>query len=81
MATDSKFVPTPSGRENGSRPSDQDEFLMETMKFWQQFTERELTLEDARQIRENLTGFFGLLQDWRSTSKLEAKGGPAERVA
>ncbi len=38
--------------------------LEQTRAFWQARTARQLTLEDARQITENLTGFFKLLVAW-----------------
>ncbi|MBK9585474.1 MAG: hypothetical protein IPO55_06165 [Alphaproteobacteria bacterium] len=33
--------------------------------FWQSKAGRTLTAEDHRQIRENLTGFFNILNEWR----------------
>ena len=41
-----------------------DNFLDETIKFWQPRVQHELSREDARQIVENLSGFFQLLRDW-----------------
>ena len=41
-----------------------DEFLEQTIKFWQPRVERELTPEDARQIGENMSGFFKVLSEW-----------------
>jgi hypothetical protein len=32
--------------------------------FWQAKTEHALTAEDHRQIRDNLTGFFEILNEW-----------------
>jgi hypothetical protein len=40
------------------------DFLDYTIAFWQPRLNRELTHEDARQIAENLVGFFKVLQDW-----------------
>ncbi|WP_049823788.1 hypothetical protein [Bradyrhizobium sp. WSM2254] len=40
------------------------EFLDETIAFWGPKYGRELTREDARQIIENMTGFFKLLHEW-----------------
>jgi hypothetical protein len=37
-----------------------------------------LTREDARQIRENLTGFFGLLRQWEAAEKAAAESEPSE---
>jgi hypothetical protein len=38
-----------------------DSFLQETLEFWQARTKRELTLEDAREIAENIGAFFEIL--------------------
>ena len=37
------------------------EFLEKTIKFWQPRYPHPLTLEDAREIAENMTGLFQLL--------------------
>ncbi len=37
--------------------------------FWQSRTGRELTAEDRRQIRENLTGFFEILNEWQGKER------------
>lgn len=36
-------------------------FLQETLQFWQTRTKRVLTLEDAREIAENIGAFFEIL--------------------
>jgi uncharacterized protein len=36
--------------------------LEETIRFWQPRTSRQLTPEDARQMVENVTGFFTVLK-------------------
>jgi len=38
--------------------------LEETVRFWQPRSSRPLTPEDARQIVEDITGFFTILQGW-----------------
>jgi hypothetical protein len=38
-----------------------DSFLQETLEFWQTRTRRVLTLEDAREIAENIGSFFEIL--------------------
>jgi len=38
--------------------------LEETIRLWQPRTSRPLTPEDARQMVENVTGFFTILQGW-----------------
>ena len=39
---------------------------LRTLALWQPRSSRRLTDEDARQIEDNLTGFFKLLAQWRS---------------
>jgi hypothetical protein len=46
-----------------------DDFLAGAMAFWQSRTERELKREDARQIAENLSGFFQVLTEWDAAAK------------
>jgi hypothetical protein len=41
-----------------------DEHLNKTLTAWQPRASRELTREDARQIVENVTGFFQTLLKW-----------------
>ena len=41
-----------------------DNLIEGTRKIWQPRLGRELSGEDARQIAENLTGFFTLLAEW-----------------
>jgi hypothetical protein len=38
--------------------------LEETRVVWQARTGRKLSLEDAREIAENVAGFFGVLAAW-----------------
>lgn len=45
-----------------SEPTEQ--FLEQTRRFWQQRTDRQLTLEDARQIAANVAGIFQVLAQW-----------------
>jgi hypothetical protein len=45
-------------------------FLNQTIEFWQPLANRQLTHEDARQISENLSGFFDLLKVWASSSDI-----------
>jgi hypothetical protein len=41
-----------------------DELIRRTCRVWQPRLDRDLSREDARQIAENVTGFFGLLAEW-----------------
>ena len=38
--------------------------IEQTRKVWQPRLQRNLTDEDARQIAENVTGFFAILAEW-----------------
>src|SRR5262249_3911880 len=46
----------PHGLEDAKRP----DFLDETIAVWQPLSERPLTREDAREITENVVGFFSV---------------------
>ena len=48
--------------------------LRQTIATWQPLSERELTLEDAREIVENLTGYFGVLLRWQDRRDKEKWG-------
>ena len=39
------------------------EYLEKTIQFWEPRYKKKLTLEDARQITENMVGFFTLLNE------------------
>jgi hypothetical protein len=42
--------------------------LEETVRFWQPRAQRTLTQEDARQMVENVVGFFATLQRWSAAA-------------
>jgi len=46
-----------------------DKFLEETIEFWRPRLQRELSAEDARQIAENLSGFFKVLREWEAAER------------
>jgi len=49
----------------GCGPSvEKGDFINQTIAIWQKRTERKLTREDGREIIENITGFFTILQEW-----------------
>lgn len=52
-------------------------FLEETRAFWQPYTTRKLTHEDAREMIENVTGFFGVLAKWDAERKAKGEGIPS----
>ena len=39
-----------------------------SLALWQRRTERQLTTEDARQISENVVGFFRALLEWEAAA-------------
>ncbi len=49
-----------------------DNLIRRTPEIWQPRTGRDLTDEDARQISENVTGFFAILTEWSQTSAIDA---------
>ncbi len=48
-----------------------DNLIDRAIETWQPRTERDLSREDARQIVENVTGFFSVLADWAREEKPE----------
>ena len=55
--------------------------LEETIRFWQQRTSRLLTPEDARQMVENVTGFFTILEGWSVAADTRPSEPEADREA
>ena len=47
-----------------------------TISVWQPLTERSLTHEDSREIIENMTGFFRILQEWERRERAEKIASP-----
>jgi hypothetical protein len=66
MAMDRK--PQRDRNRNGTRPAstsvESGDFIDQTIAIWQPRTKRRLTREDGREIIENMTGFFRILQEW-----------------
>jgi hypothetical protein len=52
-----------------------------TRQVWKPRLGRDLTNEDARQITQNVTGFFGILGEWSRAEKLAAANDAAEPAA
>ena len=46
-----------------------EDFIDETLKLWQPRTPQQLNHEDARQIIENVTGFFNVLLEWEKAER------------
>jgi hypothetical protein len=64
MAMDSK-PQRESSRNNAPAASVEcGDFIDQTIAIWQPRTKRQLTREDGREIIENMTGFFRILQEW-----------------
>jgi hypothetical protein len=57
-------------QRNGQRPDRTPAECIqdEAIQFWQPRLRRKLTREDARQITENLTGFFRVLESWQKVN-------------
>jgi hypothetical protein len=55
--------------------------LEETIRFWQPRTSRALTHEDARQMVENVTGFFTVLKSWSVAADASPSESEADREA
>jgi len=53
----------------------------ETIRFWQPRYSRPLTDEDARQMLENVAGFFATLQRWSATADCHRSELEADREA
>jgi hypothetical protein len=48
----------------GAPRAEGSDLIDQTIAIWQKRTERRLTREDGREIIENITGFFAILQEW-----------------
>lgn len=51
--------------------------IEETLEFWQPRAKRTLTREDAREIIQNVAGFFSILQEWEAKERELAAADPA----
>ena len=58
-----------------------DNLIDRTRKVWQPRIGRNLTDEDARQIVENVTGFFRILTDWLQVEIPTPANDPGKPVA
>jgi hypothetical protein len=47
----------------------QDDLIQRTQQTWQPRLEKNLSCEDARQIIENVSGFFAVLVDWSRSER------------
>lgn len=51
------------------------DLIDETITVWQKYSTRRLTREDGREIVENMTGFFRILQEWDRAERAAISGG------
>lgn len=58
----------PAGRRMqkplADKPAGGEDFLDQTIAVWQPYSDRPLSREDAREIVENVSGFFRVLLEW-----------------
>jgi hypothetical protein len=58
-----------SGNPSGGGETPADEGSARTLELWSRRTTRLLTDEDAREIAENMTGFFRILIEWKAKKR------------
>lgn len=51
-------------RRRSTPTSKNSHFIDDTLQFWQPRARKILTREDAREIIDNVVGFFSILQEW-----------------
>jgi len=57
------------------------QFIERTFEVWQRRTSKELNVEDARQIAENVAGFFQILLEWEAAEQKTDHAGGACHAA
>ncbi len=60
---------------------DRDGLLQATIEVWQPLSPIPLNQEDARQILQNMTGFFNLLISWEAAAAAPAAAGEGLEAA
>jgi hypothetical protein len=50
------------------------EIIGQTIRIWEPRSQRQLSHEDARQIVENVTGFFDVLAEWAAPDTSQGGG-------
>jgi hypothetical protein len=63
-----------------SSPAENDNLIERTRQLWTPRLGRDLSRDDARQIDENVTGFFAILAEWSRAERLAANDNNA-RIA
>ncbi len=59
-------------RLDAANDNDAGKQIARSRQVWQPRIGRDLTVEDARQIIHNVTGFFGVLAEWSRAERLAA---------
>lgn len=59
-------------RLDAANDNDTGKQIARTRQVWQLRMGRDLSREDARQIAENITGFFAILAEWSRAERLAA---------
>ena len=59
-------------RLDAANDNDAGKQIARTRQIWQSRLGRDLTDDDAHQIMQNVTGFFGLLAEWSRAERLVA---------
>ena len=49
------------------------QMVKDALRFWQSYTQEELTPEDAKEIRKNAVAFITLLNEWDQKEKAEGR--------
>jgi hypothetical protein len=57
------------------------DFSQRTLNFWQPWTSRQLTAEDAREMTVNVSGFFRVLAEWDREARREQDQPPTDGQA
>jgi hypothetical protein len=69
--------PPKQATTSAAASSARNNLLDETIAIWQARTSRPLTREDAREIIENMTGFFNVVREWDRAERAAAAASEA----
>jgi hypothetical protein len=58
-------------------PAANDNLVEQTRRLWRSRLDRDLSHEEARQIAENVTGFFAILAEWSHAERRAANDNKA----
>jgi hypothetical protein len=71
LTADDRTVACDQRADPGSS-AERGDFIEQTIDICQKRTDRRLTREDGREIIENITGFFTILQEWERKERTAA---------